>query len=1005
MMTHGAFFKGDVGPSPIEIMLDRVDKASGAGTSEEDATVAGVEGENLAPPGIEDFLDEEDITRECRGDNKRLITFLCKPTIVSELVALCLRVNVGGSVAEDDAFSPDPFAAGSNGVVVTEEDDEALKKRFNRSYIASELLSADVRPLADALVGEDAVFDSLFSCLEIHAEGKLDSFVAAYFAKIISSLLKTRNDETLAQMTRRRPDFVAGLLKHLNLPAIAELIVRILDGPELDRGYSQVIVAPSSAALDLLVVSDILKGLGDKFVVASKPSGMMLKDEDTTSRRLREETMTHTTLAIQGIATRVLQLPALGFPIPALLSPYATPAVVTCMLDAGLSAYMAEEPAELELEGVGVGVCQNRIAPGSTSGAFAALVHALSLVSTLMTTEDNVVRIEAADGCMMGGMATGIPGAGSRQMMLGMGGGGRGRSYGASSSRVGGIGASIQAARDREAAMAAESSDSDDDGDEEGDEEMRASVREADAAALQAEAAEAALAEANADEPEVGSPIVSTALLEGELVGAFDRLSQMFLTHTLDEAEGRPLGSLRLKLAEFFVACMKTSSQSTVDAIVSLGVPQKLLELFLRYELSSMLHGVVTQSIVSAFSGDQSSLPARKAWVDAKLVDWITSAWEASERRAEEEELRFRAGYMGHLIRMGAELQHYLNNQVQLEENEREYLFSDHQLAALAKFSDNRLGPAIQVEMTALCDGADSEGEEVYEEATEVFDVGVMDGLTQGEQQSHALDHLANYLMHRTEIEEDEVETVEMIGEVEDVGDLSHFGADDDDEEEVREVNFDGDHDIPPEMRAAMQSSSETAAPPPVAPPPALDRMAFMGGAAAPDVISEVASPLPLPIAIDSEVNAHDHEQPSIVDSEVTSMDYEGGAGGLPGNLSKPRGDSPSKAAGFGYSSDEDGDGGTYEEFVDAPGEVGDLSGALSNKLKIAGQREPLPPIPNYVPTEVTEIDDGDGEGHVTVIDEADDSSGGEEDWTQFDPATAEQQFSSNKAPRPKGAK
>lgn len=1023
-MSHGAFFKTDVGPTPIELLLDRADFADAADVSAVAAEGLGVVDEEAfvpARPRIEEFLDEEDITRECRGDNKRLITFLCRPEVVTELVALCLNIGpfavdgaVGGGVGlvagggdeggepsvdppeteEGTAqnLSPAAVAAMTMGGGDVSATEELQKKRFTRSYIASELLSADVRPLADALVGEDQVFDSLFSCLETNAEGELDTFVASHFAKIISSLLKTRNDETLAQMTRRRPDFVTGLLKHLNLPAIAELIVRILDGPELDRGYSQVIVAPSTAALDLLVVSDILTGLGDKFVSAAKPANGHLKDEPTDARRLREETMTHTTLAIQGIATRVLQLPALGFAIPALLSPYATPAVVMRMLNAGLDAYYAEEGAVASTadgDARSGGGVASKISAGSTSGAHAALLHALSLVATLLTTEDNVVQDEASDkGGVGGGMAGGVPGAGNR-MMLGMG-GGRGRGYPTGSSgRAGGIGASIQAAREREnreAAMNGSNSSDEDDDDDDDTAEIMASVREAEAAEAAAEQ-KLAYPEHADDSPEVGCPIVSTALLEGELVGVFDRLSQMFLTHSHDEAKGRPLGSLRLKLAEFFVACMKNSSQSTVDAIVSLGVPQKLLELFLRYEWSSMLHGVVTLSVVSAFSGDRSCLPARKAWVDAKLVSWITSAWEMNERRAEEEELRYRAGYMGHLIRMGAELQHYLSNQESLEDRlafARELLFSDQQLSILSDFADNHLGPAIQVEMTALCEGVGpggSEGEEVYEEATEVFDMGVMDGLNHGEH-NQALTQLASYLMHRSDVDDEEVETVEL-GEVEDVGDLSHFGADDDDE--VREVNFDGDHDIPPEMRAAMQSSSETAAPPPVAPPPALDRMAFMGGAN-PEVISEVASPLPSPlVGVGREVNAHDLEQPSIVDSEVTSMDFEGGGGASPKDKKALEANSP-KAA-FGYSSDEDGDGGTYEEFVDAPGEIGDLSSAMANQMKITGRSEHPPAAPAYDPRVVTEIDDADG--HVTVIDDADDGSSGSDDageWIEFKP-------------------
>jgi SIT4 phosphatase-associated protein len=986
-----------------------------------------------------------DITRECRGDNKRLITYLCRPEVVSALVSLCINVRVepksfpAGSDADaqlgpgeaippstlpaDDAFADDPFADGGDGVVTGtlstagatpgrsaaaapsgtgEADEETLKKaRFTRSYIASELLSADVRPLADALVGDDNIFNSLFSCLESNAPGELDAYVATHFAKIVSSLLKTRNEETLAQMTRRRSDFVNGLLKHLALPAIAELVVRILDGPEVERGYSTVVAAPSKAALDLLVASDVLSGLAGKFVEAASPAGTPVRPsgkEVTHLRRLREETMTHATLAVQGVASRVLQLPSLGVAIPAMLSPYATPAVVLSMVDAGLAAFVAggggpsAAPHVLDEGGA------SSVVAASTSGISAALLHALTLAATLMTTDANVVRDDSNDFSVggMGGGPTMSGGAGSRQRMLGMGGRGRGGAYGTGRGK-GGIGASIQAQRQLEMRNSLDDDDSDEDDDEDG--RAGGAVRRSDGAgdADGVEGSGSGGADSSANtfaQLEVGSPITSTASLEAELVTRFERLSEMFGTEANDDAEGRPLGSLRLKLAEFFVACMKKGSQSTVDVIVKLGVPRKLLALFLRYEWSSMLHGVITQSIVAAFDGQARGAPARKAWVDAGLVPWLTNAWALNEQRAEEEEFRFRAGYMGHLIQIGAELQRYVNDEEEIPDANREKVLCAEQLESLAEFSELHLAPAHKLEVTPLCERPGHGGEcaeEVYEEATEVFDMGeVMEGLTQGEA-NQAIDRFAKYLVHRSEADDEEIETVEL-------GDLSHFGGDEDDEE-VSPVGIEDDGDIPADLRAAMRRESATAAPPPVAPPPALETMAYTGsGSATTAAISEIPSPAIQHVHGMAYRDAGDVEEPSIVDTEVSSMDFDASAANAEASANDVK-------ATFGDSSDDDG--GTYEEFVDAP-DGNTLSAAIKDKLKI-GESSPTPSTGRKGPTasplpaasedaDITEIDDGEtvrqgaavSEADVTLLDDGDDSSGGEE-WTTFDPANPEQ--------------
>jgi hypothetical protein len=445
--------------------------------------------------------------------------------------------------------------------------------------------------------------------------------------------------------------------------------------------------------------------------------------------------------------------------------------------------------------------------------------------------------------------------------------------------------------------------------------------------------------EDDTETPEVGSPIVATDALEAELAERFERLSEMFGSDSNDEAEDRPLGSLRLKLAEFFVACMKKSSPRTVSSIAKLGVPKKLTVLFLRYEWSSMLHGVVTRSIVSAFEGEPSGAPSRKAWIDADIIGWLTHAWNLNQDKVDESDFFYRAGYMGHLIQIGFTVQQFVTEN--LEEAVSEGMFSEAQLAALADFGEKHLRAAHEVESTPLGGaggyGGTSEGEEAFEEATEVYDVDmgeVIEGMTTGDQ-NVAINQFAKYLINRSE-EEEEVETV-------DLGDLSHFGGDGDEDEVVAVVpDADVDHDIPASVRNV--TGAPTAA--------ALSTSTPAG-----------------PADLDDTVSASD--QPSIVDVEINSMDESDMASALqppPGptkvsvtaaadatataaGVSTSRASTsvspplvPAEAsdvasaasmslmaANFGDSSDEDE--GTYEEFVDAPGVAGGGSSDLPNRL------------------------------------------------------------------------
>lgn len=644
-----------------------------------------------------------------------------------------------------------PFPATPNGKssvetssISTQVADQTARRLDERdlmlkySYVASELLTSDNILISDAVVSDDAVMAIIFSFIEKSSPGNLNTIVAIHFAKMIISLLKMRNAQTIEKMSKRETCIVSDILKHMDSSPIAELVVRILDSPDLETMCaSSTNKRPTDAALDLLAEADLLGGLGECFVCASSEELRNEVDALTESdkiapndnsqeypndweessvreRRRREETMANVTITILGLTERILQLPELGCSIPAKLSPYSSPGVIMRLLDAGLFASCNGKTEIVGHEGE-VGYSEEKVQAFS-SGSNSALLHSLGLAADLMTTEANVFRDEEADN-------------------------------------------------DKVVA------------------DMPPELRN----------------------KQAGDLIVETKALENELALRFSRLAEMFGSSMDDEAGySKPLGSLRLQLAEFFVACMKKSAQSTVDQITSLGIPKKLLELFGKYQWSSMLHGVVTKSIVCSLNGDETSSPARVAWFQAGLIPWLIETWSRNAT-GEESAIRSRAGYMGHLIRIGTALKGYIEES---EENSYADMPDKNEVKTFAVFSEEVLVPAHFREATPLCEdrlGHDGDDDVEAEEATDILDmadVQIVDSLIP--ESSNKKPMQLGYAAVKPDDDLDEEGEIKPV----EVDDLGHFGTDGD--ELIRSV----DHDIPIALRDQPLRASEHTKPP-----------------------------------------------------------------------------------------------------------------------------------------------------------------------------------------------
>ncbi|GAB0491382.1 hypothetical protein MMPV_002635 [Pyropia vietnamensis] len=920
-------------PSNVDLLLNRLDAAAtgasgGSGTPPEGSS----ELENEGPPTLTDFLDEDDLLPECRSENTRLIEYLCKQEQILELVKMCTSLP-SSDVAEDVATASAAVAAEVNGTPpprINPVSEAAAKRRYKYPYVASEVLSADIAPLYDAMVNSVLVMDELLGSVETTPEGQLDAFLAGHINKVCVALLSARNEQTLAHMGRRS-GFVRALLSHVAVGAIADLLVHLLDAPDrephqLMYGATEDDAPPFPAALDLLAGADVLRGLANAAVLHALPTSANRKllasvaelagkapptprekqptslpnghgsvagkegspvvdgdgapidvdaqdhcssegtlgsdtiangdefaqangvtpsaaaedstgdaraeeapdstdvapgklrapavqaseeaaevaEESPSSRRMREEALSNAAVAFLGLSHRVLRLPPAD--VPDALSPYASPSVVSLLVDAGLRASDG---------------------PGS---APTLLLQALGVAADLVAAPRAVMQAAAAaeENGVGGGGAQGVGDDGwGVQTAFGepesdfgayRGGSGETELHTATPSDAD----DTTDTMDREATAlvadsGAETAATEAEGGVTRDLDIRASVPDASDNTAVDIAGDGVSSPTSSTDPEAESEASKeasalTRALELELSGRFEQLASLLVPpghageetpETVQQQHGlqsapltscqahMPLGAARLKVAEFFSACLRSAGPDALEVLSACQVPKTLLSLFTRHEWSSMLHGVVSSAIIAAANAAVEHREyALRVWLDADIIGWLVHAWtRASTAPHGEEEngssistedgapesvdlsaspppagtppgaaslgprrrqrrdrdvhgnVKFRPGYMGHLIQISSSLRHFLER----ASNEQADLsgFTPENRELFARFCAESLDDAVALEGRVLGGerppgGVVSEGEEVFE-ASRMFDLGGVE-LQNGEEVSDDLD-------------------------------------------------------------------------------------------------------------------------------------------------------------------------------------------------------------------------------------------------------------------------
>ncbi|KAJ1564624.1 hypothetical protein HK096_007056, partial [Nowakowskiella sp. JEL0078] len=168
---------------------------------------------------LDDLFEEEELLQECKAHNTKLIDFLCKPEILSQLLLF----------------------------ITTEIQDD--NKKFKFPFLASEILSCEVFKICDAVVTNSTLLTKFWTFLDTP---HLNPLVATYFTKVNSVFLQKKTADMVA-FIRSQPNVVQKLLTHISTSAIADLLLKLITVEELPEGAGIVDWLSKKGLIPLLV--------------------------------------------------------------------------------------------------------------------------------------------------------------------------------------------------------------------------------------------------------------------------------------------------------------------------------------------------------------------------------------------------------------------------------------------------------------------------------------------------------------------------------------------------------------------------------------------------------------------------------------------------------------------------------------------------------------------------------------------------------------------------------
>jgi serine/threonine-protein phosphatase 6 regulatory subunit 3 len=157
---------------------------------------------------LSEILDQENVIQECKTQTKKLIDFLTKPEILSELISLITT-------------EPPPDV------------DEI--SRFKLPHVASEILMCEVPQISSAISQDEVLLEKLFTFME--SESPLNPLLASFFTKAVGNILTRKSEQNwydhqfiCVQIVDflKKKEFVKSSLQHRGTSAITELVLRLI---------------------------------------------------------------------------------------------------------------------------------------------------------------------------------------------------------------------------------------------------------------------------------------------------------------------------------------------------------------------------------------------------------------------------------------------------------------------------------------------------------------------------------------------------------------------------------------------------------------------------------------------------------------------------------------------------------------------------------------------------------------------------------------------------------
>ncbi|VDM17776.1 unnamed protein product [Hydatigera taeniaeformis] len=194
---------------------------------------------------LEEFLDDDYVIQHVMARCTEVINYLLNANRISHLIDL---------VTDQSNITFDAV-------------------RFKRPSVAAEILSSGVPALVDFLVstgsqtsagdvdnvlhpGPMPFVESLLNFLD--AAAPLNPLSASFFVKIMTNLLYSKASELVPYLRARQPDFLSTLLRHIESPAVCELLIEM---PHQDNGQQH---AVAQWFLDCDIINKLLDILSPK---------------------------------------------------------------------------------------------------------------------------------------------------------------------------------------------------------------------------------------------------------------------------------------------------------------------------------------------------------------------------------------------------------------------------------------------------------------------------------------------------------------------------------------------------------------------------------------------------------------------------------------------------------------------------------------------------------------------------------------------------------------------